>query len=58
MNAGEVDAILVYNVNPAYTWHDSPGFVSGMKKVRLSVSLSQTPDESSVLAGFVCPDNH
>jgi Fe-S-cluster-containing dehydrogenase component/anaerobic selenocysteine-containing dehydrogenase len=58
MNAGEVDAILVYNVNPAYTWHDSPGFVSGMKKVKLSVSLSQTPDESSVLAGFVCPDNH
>ncbi len=58
MNAGKIDALLVYDVNPAYTWHDSPGFANGVNNVGLTVSLSHAPDETSKLANFVCPDNH
>jgi Fe-S-cluster-containing dehydrogenase component/anaerobic selenocysteine-containing dehydrogenase len=58
MNAGEIDALLTYHVNPAYTRHDAEDFVKGVEKVGLIVSLSHTPDETSTLAKYVCPDNH
>ncbi|MCK5067645.1 MAG: hypothetical protein KAR16_09405, partial [Bacteroidales bacterium] len=58
MNAGEVDALLVYHVNPAYTRHDAAEFMKGVEKVGLTISLSHTPDETSTLAKYVCPDNH
>ncbi len=58
MNAGEVDALLSYHVNPAYTGHNTEAFVQGVEKVGLSVSLSHAPDETSVLTKYVCPDNH
>ena len=58
MNAGQVDALLMYDVNPAYTWHDSEKFETGLKKVGLTVSMSRNPDETSESAGYICPDNH
>jgi len=58
MNAGEVDALLSYQVNPAYSWHDSAAFTTGLEKVGLVVSLSHAPDETSTLATHVCPDHH
>jgi len=58
MKAGEVDALLVYDVNPVYNWVDTEGFVEGMKRVGLTVSLGVAPDETSELAGYVCPVNH
>jgi molybdopterin-containing oxidoreductase family iron-sulfur binding subunit len=58
MNSGEIDALLSYDVNPAYNWRDTDDFVKGVEKVGLSISLSSTPDETSTLANYVCPDNH
>ncbi len=58
MKAGEIDALLTYNVNPAFSRHDADEFVQGVEKVGLTVSLSHTPDETSKLARYVCPDNH
>jgi len=58
MNAGEIDALVMCDVNPAYTWHDRDGFINGLKKVSLSVSMNHEPDESSQHARYVCPDNH
>ena len=58
LDAGEVDALLMYQVNPAYTWHDAGRFESGLKKTGLTVSLSTAPDETTELAGYVCPDGH
>ncbi|HEC45028.1 MAG TPA: molybdopterin oxidoreductase, partial [Bacteroides sp.] len=58
MKSGEVDALLVYDVNPVYTWFDSEGFVSGLEKVGMTVSLGHSPDETSELADLVCPSNH
>ncbi len=58
MNRGEVDALLVYDANPAYTWHDTETFKEGIGKVNLTVSLSRAPDETSDLIQYVCPDHH
>ncbi|MCK4746915.1 MAG: hypothetical protein KAT15_07770, partial [Bacteroidales bacterium] len=58
MQAGGVDALLMVDVNPAYNWVDREGFVGGLEKVGLTVSLSGSPDESSELARYVCPDSH
>jgi len=58
MNSGEVDALLTMGVNPAYTRYDAEAFTQGVSKVGLTISLSHTPDETSILANYVCPDNH
>ncbi len=58
MNRSEVHALLMLGVNPAYDYHDSARFLSGLKKVALSVSFSDRRDETSSHALAVCPDHH
>ena len=47
MQKGNVNALLIWNVNPAYTWYNSDAFTEGLKKVGLTVSLSGSPDETN-----------
>ena len=58
MQNGGVSALLLWNVNPAYTWYDSDAFAEGLKKVSLTVSLTGSPDETNKLVQYICPDNH
>jgi len=58
MNSGNVDALIIWNTNPAFTWHNREAFKEGLKKVGLTVSLSGSPDETGELVKYVCPDNH
>jgi molybdopterin-containing oxidoreductase family iron-sulfur binding subunit len=58
MNAGEIDALLSYNVNPAYDYFDSNSFISGIKKVKLRISFAETKDETASLCNFILPDNN
>lgn len=58
MKKGSVNALLMWNVNPAYTWYSREAFTEGLKKVDLTVSLSGSPDETTNLVQYVCPDNH
>jgi len=58
MNNGGTDAVFLYNVNPAYDYFDAEKFKTGLAKVGLSISLSDVSDETSKLAGYVCPDHH
>ncbi|MFN8208287.1 MAG: 4Fe-4S dicluster domain-containing protein [Bacteroidales bacterium] len=58
LNQGNVGALLIHGVNPAFLWPDRKGFADAVKKAELVVSLSGTPDETSVMAGIVCPDHH
>lgn len=58
MNAGEIAALIVSGVNPAYDYFDSQAFSNGMQKVSLKVSLNSTLDETSSLADYVCPQSH
>jgi len=55
MKEGKVDALIVYNSNPAYT---APGFADAMKKVGLKISLSGSMDETAALCDYVCPDHN
>lgn len=55
MKNGKVDALIVYNCNPAYT---APGFAEAMKKVGLKISFSGTMDETASMCDYVCPDHH
>ena len=58
MNAGEVAALIVSGVNPAYDYFDSASFTNGFKKVLLKISLNSSLDETSSLAEFVGPQSH
>ncbi len=55
MQGGKVDALLVWDVNPAY---DFPGFAEAMAKVPLKISLAVHRDETAESADYVCPDHH
>lgn len=58
MNAGQVGAVLFHNVNPAYDYFDQQKLVSGLKKVKLSVSFNDRMDETTRLCRFAVPDHH
>jgi len=58
MERGEVEALLMYNVNPAYDYQNAEAFTNALAKTQLSVSFSDTLNETAKLAGYVCPDCH
>ncbi len=58
MNRGEVHALIIHGVNPAYDYSDSDRFLKGLEKVALSISLADRPDETTAHVHAVCPDHH
>ena len=58
MNAGKVGTLMTYNCNPVYTTPASLKFEAAYKKIATKVSFSQSLDETSLLADYVCPDNN
>ena len=58
LNAGKVGVLMTYNCNPVYTAPASLKFEAAYKKAAVKVSFSQSLDETSKLADFVCPDNN
>lgn len=53
MNAGKVGAVIAYGVNPAYDYYKADAFAAGLKKVDVSVVVSEQNNETVQLAGFV-----
>jgi Fe-S-cluster-containing dehydrogenase component/anaerobic selenocysteine-containing dehydrogenase len=58
MNSGTVKALILYGVNPVYDYLEPDKFINGMKKCELTVSFSETLDETALLCNYVCPDHH
>ncbi|MCH2198262.1 MAG: TAT-variant-translocated molybdopterin oxidoreductase [Flavobacteriales bacterium] len=58
MKGGQVDALIVYGVNPSYSWYAAEEFNEGLAKVKTSVSFSGKADETAARCGFICPDSH
>lgn len=58
MNAGNIDGLFAYNVNPAYDYYNSKAFADGLKKVDLTVSFAETKDETASLCKYITPDNN
>jgi molybdopterin-containing oxidoreductase family iron-sulfur binding subunit len=58
MNAGRVHTLIMSGVNPVYTLADSAKFVSGLKKVKLSVAFSLKEDETASITNIAVPAPH
>lgn len=58
MGNGSVGAVILYHVNPAYSYPEAGKFMDGLKKVPVSVSFNDREDETSVGVKYLCPDNH
>ena len=58
MNAGKVGAIVMWDTNPAYSYGNRDGFVAGLEKVGLSVSMSMYADETASLCKYIAPASH
>lgn len=58
MNAGQVGALIMHGVNPAYEYFDSAKFVEGLKKVKTTISFADRLDETAKLVKYVVSDHH
>ncbi|MBN4049612.1 TAT-variant-translocated molybdopterin oxidoreductase [Bacteroidales bacterium AH-315-N07] len=58
MNNGDVDGLLMYNVNPVYNYTRPDEFKEGLKKVGLKISFCGKNDETASFADYNCPEDH
>jgi anaerobic selenocysteine-containing dehydrogenase/Fe-S-cluster-containing dehydrogenase component len=58
MNAGAIDALIIYRSNAAYTLPKTVGFEQALKKVPLVIYVGDREDETGLLADYVLPDHH
>lgn len=59
MNAGQVDVLVIYRSNPAYTLPKATlGLSEALKKVPLVISVADRDDETGHFADYVLPDPH
>jgi len=58
MNAGQVGALMIHGVNPAYEYFQGAKFAEGLKKVPVTVSFAERMDETAQLCKYVIPDHH
>ena len=58
VEAGKVDALLMYGVNPVYTLPNGQKFGEAISKIDLSVSFSEYRDETGVLCKYNCPTHN
>ena len=58
MKAGNIAALITYNVNPSYSLANATEFNNALKNVKLKISTSLYNDETASLMDYVCPDNH
>ena len=57
MDSRQVDVLVLYRSNPAYTLPKLAGFVEAMAKVPVVIAISDREDETAKLADFVLPDH-
>ena len=58
MNDGKVGSLLIYGVNPMFTYYDAEKFKSGLGKVKTAISFNDRLDETTELCKFVLPAPH
>jgi len=58
MNTGNVGAVLLVGVNPAYTYPNSDAFKKAYAKVDTRVTFALSNDETSTLSNFNATGNH
>lgn len=58
MEAGSVDALIIYGVNPSYSWYEGDKFTAALGKVKTSVAFSLYADETAKGCTYIAPDHH
>jgi molybdopterin-containing oxidoreductase family iron-sulfur binding subunit len=58
INTGNVGALLVYGVNPVYSYADGKKLGDGIAKLPLSISFNGTLDETTEQCKYVIPSHH
>ncbi|MCB9251058.1 MAG: TAT-variant-translocated molybdopterin oxidoreductase [Flavobacteriales bacterium] len=58
LSSGSVKGVIFMGTNPVYSYHNSSKLVEGLKKASLVVTTSEQKDETSEVAGYICPDSH
>lgn len=58
LNEGKVSALLMYNVNPAYDYHDQNKFLAGLTNTELAVNMAVALNETVGRVKYECPVHH
>ncbi|MFK8297278.1 TAT-variant-translocated molybdopterin oxidoreductase [Capnocytophaga cynodegmi] len=58
MNAGNVGALVINNVNPLYTFPNASEFAKVLEKVEFSVSFSMKADETAIKTNYIAATPH
>lgn len=58
MEAGQVEALMIYGANPVYNYHAADRFAAALKKVKVTISFNEKLDETSELCSFLVPTHH
>jgi len=58
MNAGKIGALLVADVNPAYSLPNAQEFLEGLEKVQLSIAFSMKEDETAAKCRYIATTPH
>ncbi|HEX3007067.1 MAG TPA: TAT-variant-translocated molybdopterin oxidoreductase [Bacteroidales bacterium] len=58
LNSGRPQAIILYDVNPAYDYPDAEKFTDLVKKASLSIGIYDHENETAPLVQYVCPAHH
>ena len=58
LDSGKIKALLMYNINPAYDYHDPKKFLNGLAKADLTVNMTVALNETVGKAKYECPVNH
>jgi len=58
MNNDTVGGIIMWNCNPAYDYHQPEAFIAGLKKMKVTVSMNSTENETNEHFRYVLPSNH
>jgi len=58
MNAGSISGLILWNVNPVYDYYKPETFISGIGKVKLTVSFNPVMDETQEFVDYILPSHH
>jgi len=57
MENGQLDVLIIFQANPAYSLPESERFIDALKGVRTVISMSSFMDETSTYAHWILPSN-
>jgi molybdopterin-containing oxidoreductase family iron-sulfur binding subunit len=54
----QIKGVICYDINPVYDYYKGEEFGKYLEKLRFSLAINDTPNETSLLAKYVAADHH